>query len=793
MKNIKDEYKKLSVHELIKYFPNTVYGHAIHNQENSYRNVFTYNENELRGRNNIGREIYFSVNSFDLSKRHRREIDLKKLNACFGDFDICKEGESIDRVEVETTKDDLFYSLIQLEAKPHIIVVSKNGLQPIWLINESEFNGEIKNEYRRVETGLIKWSVDHGCKGDKLKHLTQVLRLPTYYHKKNPKDPYLVNAYLITPIVKRYSLNSLKNHFYVKPQEKPRHEDWQKNYKSNEWKDTKYEGFDPLEDVSTEDITVEVLKTLGYSNTTLLKDGRYACEKDEYGNWIPTGAYSGNIKGYGDFTGSSGWINSGNKITVVAKNLDISNKEAFNWICDKFNFNLDQKRSIFLKEKSVREDACRYSTSVNYLRQQGEGVWNLEKINSVLDLTIKEDYESRTLTFLSMICAYTEEDQFNILFQAPSSTGKTYVPLEVAKLFPQVDVKIIGYASPKSFFHTFGEWDEKSQSSVIDMSRKIYIFQDQPNPYLLENLRPMLSHDKKEYLALITDKNSKGNNKTKRTIIKGYSSVIFCTANLGIDEQENTRFLLLSPEISDSKTQKALALKLQAKTNPKKYKKTIESNDQRNKLKQFLIAIRDLKLEGLIINNPNLLNKEFTKNIIHLKPRHPRDLDRFMSIVKGIAMINCDTTRIKDKYLITTDEDILLASKLWQGFNASQEYDLPPYTYKIYRKVILPLLEENPEGLERKTIFSKYYSVFHRSLPDQQLRREILPILIEANLIYEKNDEKDKRKKLLFLVKDSIPLLPSLLINREEIATKFQEENNNFDESILERGQEDDF
>ncbi len=120
-----------------------------------------------------------------------------------------------------------------------------------------------------------------------------------------------------------------------------------------------------------------------------------------------------------------------------------------------------------------------------------------------------------------------------------------------------IDVTL-GYCSPTSFFHDAAGYDKEKNIYIIDLSRKILIFLDQPHNQLLERLRPILSHDKKEIRLKITDKSQKSGLRTKNLIIKGYPSVIFCSAGLNIDEQEGTRFILLSPETSQEKIRDAI-------------------------------------------------------------------------------------------------------------------------------------------------------------------------------------------------------------------------------------------
>lgn len=120
-----------------------------------------------------------------------------------------------------------------------------------------------------------------------------------------------------------------------------------------------------------------------------------------------------------------------------------------------------------------------------------------QDVIEILGLTIKRDQENKLITFLCELSAYTEDSQFNISFNAPSSTGKSYIPTEIARLFPEVDIIEIGYCSPTAFFHDVGDY-VKGKGYIVDLSRKILIFLDQPHTQLLERLRPLLSTIRKK-------------------------------------------------------------------------------------------------------------------------------------------------------------------------------------------------------------------------------------------------------------------------------------------------------
>ncbi|MEM3824386.1 MAG: hypothetical protein QXH87_05570, partial [Candidatus Bathyarchaeia archaeon] len=222
----------------------------------------------------------------------------------------------------------------------------------------------------------------------------------------------------------------------------------------------------------------------------------------------------------------------------------------------------------------------------------------IDDLIQILGSTVKHDDENKAITFLTMLLTYTEEDQINIGYLAESSTGKSYIPLELSWYFPQEDVIKLGYASPTAFFHDYGvlmhkegihvnfemkpnkaaikedleiekgkvskdavesaykremrKWKELLKGSyyMVNLHQKIVIFLDMPHDLLLQRLRSLLSHDDREIVLKITDKREKGGLRTKTIVIRGYPTVLFCSAKFSIADQEKTRLLLLSPEIS---------------------------------------------------------------------------------------------------------------------------------------------------------------------------------------------------------------------------------------------------
>lgn len=390
-----------------------------------------------------------------------------------------------------------------------------------------------------------------------------------------------------------------------------------------------------------------------------------------------------------------------------------------------------------------------------YLKAQHnfiEGELTVDQLKDILNLTIKHDDANKVITFLCELSAFTTDNQFNIAYRAETSTGKSYIPLEIVKLFPEDKVRTIAYSSPTAFFHTNGTYDEDTGEYIIDLQNKILIFVDMPHNQLLERLRPLLSHDEKELHVQITDKTGKGSIKTKHIKLVGYPSVIFCTAKLSADAQESSRTLVLSPEINEDKIKESILLKAKRSAS-NEFNEIIEQIPTRVLVKGRLKALADLAPVEVRIPNETQLAERFM-NERTLRPRHSRDIERLFGLIKSLALLNYwKREQINEHTIIANETDIRNAWELWDSISEAQDLGVAPYILEVYRKVIEPIALE---GTHRRDISKKFYQVYHRALPDRQLRETLLPILEATGLITIEQDPTDTRQQLILLNSSSI-------------------------------------
>jgi replicative DNA helicase len=269
------------------------------------------------------RGIFYSVNSFDATKEElakagfatkRNKPFLKELWYCFGDLDICKEDDDTTVEQREAKKQAMINALMD-HCEPTLIVATKNGIQPLWKLRNSEITPEYLEKYESAEMGIIKWSIQYGGKGDEVKDTTRVLRMPGFYHQKG-KEKYIVKTVYSSDVT--YTIEELMEIF---PYEKP------------------IKTYDPTMSDRDSDPRLDQLDFRHIIKHAFHSVGK-TCEFDEKGEVVINGRVTGNFQGKtGDrrfIAGQSHDDFRGNVITATGKIIGKNDKETFEWILREF-------------------------------------------------------------------------------------------------------------------------------------------------------------------------------------------------------------------------------------------------------------------------------------------------------------------------------------------------------------------------------------------------------------------------------------------------------------------------
>lgn len=285
-----------------------------------------YDEDEFKRLNQLGCGIYFTPN---FCKGGRKIENLTHLNCAFADLDVAKEGENISKEEIQKRKAKLEYALEDAPISPNFIIDTKNGLQPLWLLEDEPLTEESKIMFTDTVEGIIEYFKKFGSKGDQVKDFVRVLRLPNFYHMKG--EPYLCHVklgrFLRVPLVelqKTYKVSTLER----------------RGVKTKSFDNSFVRGevSQAIDKIDFQELVIRAFAFAGRSATfdkqqRLILDGRL------------TGTFQGKT-GNRDFLASSSHEPfEGNRITVIADILSITNKEAYAWIKEQYGLNEDKLKA----------------------------------------------------------------------------------------------------------------------------------------------------------------------------------------------------------------------------------------------------------------------------------------------------------------------------------------------------------------------------------------------------------------------------------------------------------------
>jgi len=427
----------------------------------------------------------------------------------------------------------------------------------------------------------------------------------------------------------------------------------------------------------------------------------------------------------------------------------------------------------------------------------------LDEVVATLGLTIVYDTTNKKIVLLCGVLNYTNEDQQNIGFSSGSSTGKSYICLEIAKLFPEEDVQKLGYASPQAFIHDFGiltnedglplltrdkfisdnievweeknprpeqhgektEWKEKRTKETskmkgiwnaiqkvyrVDLHQKILIFLDQPHDLLLTRLRALLSHDDKVIRAKITDRSPSGGHRTKAVDLVGFPSVWFLTTHFSPDEQERSRMVMLSAEITQEKIKASLDMVSKRLADRDAFRNNIDSNEKRNELKARIRAIKEAGIEEIIITEEDRekVITAFKAEHPYLAPRQQRDFPRLLAIIKGHALLNLFNRKREGNRIWVNETDIKAGKTLYAEIAESNELGLPPVIYGVWQDIIKSAFDMG-EGIRIDAVAANYYKNYRERIGGKRLE-SMIDILIEVGLVVRISDPDDRRRVLLW-------------------------------------------
>jgi hypothetical protein len=242
--------------------------------------------------------------------------------------------------------------------------------------------------------------------------------------------------------------------------------------------------------------------------------------------------------------------------------------------------------------------------------------------------------------------------------------------------------------------------------------------------------------------------------RTKTVVIRGFPTVIFCSAKFSIADQEKTRLLLLSPEISQEKLRESIALKIERESDREAFNQRMAEDPERSFLKERVAQIKAARIKYVKIpeEKREQIYEQFLEDHNFLVPRHQRDISRLLAIIKAHALLNfMHRERVGDS-IIVNDEDVAAGFRLYYGVSEANELGLSPELFNIYTK-LKPHFNDN--GLNLIEFQAAYYREFHKPI-GYDTARKTLKTLCSVGLLTEKTDPNDKRMPRYFVFESGV-------------------------------------
>jgi len=356
------------------------------------------------------------------------------------------------------------------------------------------------------------------------------------------------------------------------------------------------------------------------------------------------------------------------------------------------------------------------------------------------------DYTVRKLLLLACASAYGDYP-LNVGLTQVFSSGKTTTTIQTCKYFPSV--WFLGGLSPKALIHEKGEYNEETQSFIVDLRGKILVFLDEPLYETLQMLKPLLSHDRFETEYKYVDKQT---GETVKTILKGWPSVIFCSPKSRYTLEYCSRWLTASPQTSTEKIHEVIKAKGQKAQQPEEEDKEFETWQNAFKL------LAENGPYKIVVPYGSVLAECFRSK----KPIDMRFFDLFLALIKASTILHAfQRERDNQNRLIATLEDFENAYEIFQEIEKPTTLGLGQNVIDFYQNILQPLAKEDFALVTYDVITQKYEEVYEEPIGRDTLRENYLKPLAQKGLIDFEPHPNDKRKKVI-TVKGELPQ-PSLL------------------------------
>jgi hypothetical protein len=289
---------------------------------------------------------------------------------------------------------------------------------------------------------------------------------------------------------------------------------------------------------------------------------------------------------------------------------------------------------------------------------------------------------------------------FNLLMHSCSSAGKDHLVECVLKMFPSEDIEAFGRISKTALTYLH----DKKREPLFSYDGKIL--------YLEEISGEILNNEiMKVFTAGLTKSAITKEQKAEIIEVEGKPVVICTTATTKPTPEILNRFSIVKLDESEEQTKRTFMLE------EEEYDKGI------------INFIRELRPQ--IVDIPEIMKKKIGKVFPASKPRMRREFQRFLDIVRAVAVFN--KGRKKEGRIKVDWEDYDLAVRIFSNYRSG----VSAIPLKKEDKKIIGFLEKSKEPMSAREIMQGVKKVLNLGNIYKHLDN------LEENEILEKFDERD--------------------------------------------------
>jgi len=287
------------------------------------------------------------------------------------------------------------------------------------------------------------------------------------------------------------------------------------------------------------------------------------------------------------------------------------------------------------------------------------------------------DWRTMLEIFLTILSCKTKSP-LNLSLSGPAASGKSFVTIRVANVFPTDMKRIINSASKTAIKYDFDYRDENGKY-IVDLEGICYICLEKSEVKFIESMKAIMSHDAPEVENIVSAKNVVGDIESRTYVYKNWPSFIVASVQHEDSREQTTRALQAQPDITEDKKKEASAAYYKHKGSPRAY--FINCPD----IKPLTDGLSWLKIQQCINPFCDILSDMLTMD--------GRMQDKLFSLIDSFTVLHqLNRCKLRGKrdgqdadVLLNSFEDVVIALGLFETILSETELGVTGLDLQVYQ------------------------------------------------------------------------------------------------------------